>query len=94
MKGFYNRVYSLKFEILYIYTRELDELLSLIINLKALSLIVIVIDVRSIDTVSLELIVKYLKGLESLSLTRFITSKVKLKRLFYSFRALLKEIKL
>jgi len=36
----------------------------------------------------------YLEGLESLSLTNFVTSKAKLERLFYPFRALLKEIKL
>jgi hypothetical protein len=78
----------------YIHTRELDELLSLTTNLKALSLIVTVTDVRSMDTVGLEPIAKHLKGLESLSLTRFVTSKVKLERLFYPFRASLKEIKL
>jgi hypothetical protein len=75
-------------------TCDLDKLFTLITNLKAL--LIIVIDRRHINTNEiLEHITKiYLEGLKSLSLTNFVTSKAKLERLFYPFRALLKEIKL
>jgi hypothetical protein len=75
-------------------TRDLNKLLAFITNLKAL--LIIIINKRHINTDKiLKHITKiYLKGLKSLSLTNFVTSKAKLERLFYPFKALLKEIKL
>ena len=97
--GFHDRVCSLELRMSWINhhlrdTRDLDELLALTTNLKALS--IIVIDRRHMNTDEiLEHITKiYSEGLESLSLTNFVTSKAKLERLLYPFRASLKEIKL
>jgi hypothetical protein len=98
-KRFHDRVYSLELRISWINyclrnTRDLDKLLALTTNLKALS--IIVINKRHMNTNEiLEHITKvHSEDLESLSLTNFVTSKTKLERLFYPFRTSLKEIKL
>jgi hypothetical protein len=98
-KRFHDRIYSLELRMSWINhhlrdTRHLDELLALTTNLKALSIIVTDRQHMDTDRILEHITEVHSEGLESLSLTNFVTSKAKLEGLFYPFRASLKEIKL